>query len=136
MKAIFVKSGDGLRPASTEAMRVLAQYQAGDEVMIEHKRGRSAGNHRRFFSFVQMTFDWQEQYGDVEIWRKVLEMAAGHFETVIDSKGKTYLWPKSIAWDELDEDAFRDLFGRVVNVYLARYGERLSDLQVNMAASF
>ena len=82
VKAIFVKSHDGLRPASDEAVRVLARYRAGDEVLLEHKRGRSAGNHRRFFAFVSTTFDWQDVYDEIEIWRKVLEIAAGHFDAV------------------------------------------------------
>ncbi len=137
MKAIFVKTNDGLLAASAEAMRICAQYKPGEEVLIEHKRGRNAKNHRRFFKFVEMTFDWQDTYDNIEIWRKVLEMAAGHFDTVLDRKGNAHFWPKSIAWDELDDESeFRDLFGRVVNAFIARYGERLNEIQINMAVQF
>lgn len=137
MKAVFVKTKDGLlRPASEEAARVIAQYAAGDELLVEHKRGRSAGNHRRFFAFVAMTFEWQDTYDDPEIWRKVLEVAAGHFDQIIDRNGHAHYWPRSIAWDELDEDAFRDLFGRVVNAYLRRWGPTLSEQQINMVVQF
>lgn len=136
VKAVFVKTAHGLRPASDQAVRILAQYAAGDEVLIDHKRGRSAANHRRFFAFCDMTFDWQDTYADPEIWRKTLEIAAGHFDQVIDRHGQVHYWPRSIAWDELDEDEFRDLFGRVVNAYLARYGARLSEQQINMAVNF
>lgn len=137
MKAIFVKTADGLRPASDESLRLLAQYRFGDEVLIEHKRGRSARNHRRFFAFVNTTFDWQDVYDDPEIWRKVLEIAAGHFDTVIDKHGDTHYWPRSIAWDEVtDEQEFRDLFGRVVNAYLARFGAGLSAEQQSIVVNF
>lgn len=136
MKTIWTRTHDGLRPASDEAVKVLAQYKPGDEVLLEHKKGRSAGNHRRFFALVNMTFDWQDQYDNPEIWRKVLEIAAGHFDIVIDKHGNTHYWPKTIAWDRLDEDEFRDMFSRVVNAYLARYGERLSEAQVNLVVGF
>lgn len=137
MKAIFVRTDYGLRPASDEAARVLAQYKMGDEILLEHKRGRNAKNHRRFFAFVNLTFEWQDQYEDPEIWRKVLEIAAGHFDTVVDKNGQTHFWPKSIAWEDLDdEDEFRALFGRVVNAYLSRYGTRLNEAQLNMVVNF
>lgn len=137
MKAVFTRTPHGLAATSDEAQKILAQYQPGDDVLVEHKRGRNARNHRRFFAFVSMTFDWQDDYQDIEVWRKVLEIAAGHFDVVIDKHGNTHYWPKSIAWDELDDETeFRELFGRVVNAYLARYGSKLSDLQVNMAAGF
>jgi len=136
VKAIFVKSHDGLRPASDEAVRVLARYRAGDEVLLEHKRGRSAGNHRRFFAFVSTTFDWQDVYDEIDIWRKVLEIAAGHFDAVIDKHGETHYWPRSIAWDELDEDEFRALFSKVVNAYLGRFGAGLNDAQINLVVGF
>lgn len=137
MKAIFVRTRDGLLASSAEAMRICAQYQPGEEVLIEHKRGRSAGNHKRFFAFVNLTFDWQDTYEDKTIWRKVLEMGAGHFDTIIDMRGNVHMWPKSIAWDELDdEQEFRDLFGAVVNAYLSRYGQQLSEAQINMVVQF
>ncbi len=118
-------------------MRICAQYKPGEEVLIEHKRGRSARNHRRFFAFVNLTFDWQDTYDDEVIWRKVLEMGAGHFDTVIDMRGNAHFWPKSIAWDELDdEQEFRTLFSQVVNAYLTRYGQQLSETQVNMVVQF
>ena len=137
MKAIFIKAYDGsLRPGSDEAVKILTRYRSGDEILLEHKRNRSAANHRRFFSFVQMTFEWQDTYDDIEIWRKVLEMGAGHFTTVIGLDGKTYYWPKSIAWDEMDEDAFSDLFSRVVQGYLRRYGSELIELQFDLVNGF
>ena len=137
MKAVFVRTGNGLSPASDEALRVLAQYRPGDEVLIEHKKGRSAANHRRFFAFVKTTFDWQDSYDNIEVWRKVLEIAGGHFDAVVDKHGQTHLWPKSIAWDEItDEDEFRDLFGRIVNAYIARHGASLNTTQLNMVAGF
>lgn len=137
VKAIFTRTQDGLRPASDEAVRVVMQYEIGDEVLIEHKRGRSAANHRRFFAFVNTTFDWQDTYADREIWRKVLEMQGGHFDVVVDLKGNTHYWPKSIAWDELDdEQEFRDLFNRVVQGYLNKYAGNLSAQQLDMVARF
>lgn len=137
MKAIFVKTHDGLRPASDEALRVISHYRFGDEILLEHKRRRSAKNHRRFFAFCAMTFDWQDVYDDSEIWRKVLEIAAGHFDMVIDKHGDTHYWPKSIAWDELSDEAeFRALFDRVVDAYLARFGAGLSADQMTMIAGF
>lgn len=137
MKAIFVRTALGLKPASEEAERVCACYAIGDEVLIEHVRGRNARNHRRFFAFVNATFQWQDTYEEKEIWRKVLELNAGHFDVVMDMRGKTHFWPRSIAWDKIeDEHEFQDLFGRVVNGYLRKYGGTLTAEQVDRVARF
>jgi hypothetical protein len=136
-KAIFIRTADGLRPASDEAARILFRYSPGDEVLVEHKVGRSAKNHRRAFAFFNLTFDWQDTYDDPTIWRKVCEIAAGHCDIVIDKHGDTHYWPKSISWDAIDdEQEFRELFDRVVRAYLARWGAGLNAAQLNMIANF
>lgn len=136
MKALFVKSGDTLVPMDEVAIKIMGKYHPGDVVLVEHKFKRNAGNHRRFFEFRNLTFDLQDVYQDKEIWRKVLEINAGHFELVIDKDGTAHYWPKSIAWDEMDEVEFADLFNRVVNGFLEKYGEGISQDDLDTVVAF
>ena len=107
------------------------------EFIFDYKKNRSAANHRRFFAFIQTAFDMQDTYDNKEVFRKYLEMLAGHFDTVIAARtGEAMYWPKSINWDSLDEDEFRKLFTEVVNAFLGWYGQKLDDMQINQLVGF
>jgi len=105
------------------------------EVMADIKSKRNPGNHKRFFAFVNQSFDMQDEFDNTEIWRKYITMKAGFFDEVVTAKGVQY-WPKSISWDELDEIEFRDLFSRVTNAFIRYYGQGLNEIQINSILEF
>ena len=136
MKAVVRKINASLFAVGDDAGEVFARLPKG-EFLISIKTGRSAANHRRFFSFVKTTFDWQERYDNMDVWRKVLLMKAGHFVTVIDKNGNTQLWPESMSFDVLnDENKFRTIFSNAVAAYIKDYGPGLSDAQVNQVNAY
>lgn len=103
-----------------------------NEFIFDYKKSRNPKNHRRYFAFIKNAFDMQDQYDNQEIFRKYLEMLAGHFDTVISARtGEAMYWPRSIGWDALDETEFRKLFDEVVNAFLNWYGDKLNDHQVS-----
>ena len=108
----------------------------GGECMAEIKKKRNVKNHKRYFSFVKQSFDMQDHYDSPEVWRKVLQLKAGHYDHVVTEKGKAVYLPKSINWDELDETEFRPLFNEVVNAFLRDYGKGLSEHQINMIIGY
>lgn len=101
------------------------------EVVVEIKRNRNPKNHRRFFAFVKQAFDMQDHYDEQEVFRKVLQLKAGFFDLVVSEKGQNVYLPKSVAWDQLDEIEFKELFTRVVNAFIRDFGGRLNDIQIN-----
>ena len=105
-------------------------------MMAELHKNRSPGNHRRYFAFCKVSFDMQEHYDDIEVWRKVLQLKAGFYDEVISEKGKVVFLPKSIAWDKLDEIEFKDLFNRMTNAFLKDFGDKLNDMQINTIIGF
>ena len=136
-KAVFRKVNSSLFPCDDESKALFDKLPRGEEVLIEYKLGRSAGNHKRFFSFVRMTFDWQDIYASAEIWRKVLLILGGQFDAVIDKNGKTQSFPKSISWDEMDETEFSTVFDDVIAGYLhSDYGVGLSSEQLDRVVGF
>lgn len=106
------------------------------EIMADLRKNRNVKNHRRFFAFIKMSFDMQDTFDSMEVWRKYITMKAGFFDEVINAEGKVMYWPRSISWDELDEIEFKDLFNQVVNAFLKYYGNGLNDLQINSVVEF
>lgn len=108
-----------------------------DEIIFELVKKRSAGNHRRYFAFIKTAFDMQDHFDSPEIFRKYIEVQAGHFDMVISPKtGDTAYWPRSISWEKLDEAEFKRLFNEVVNAFLKVYQHKLSDDDVNRIVGF
>jgi len=137
LRAIFRREGNTLVPACQNAVKVLAQIGDRGEGLIDYTQGRNAGNHRRFFAFVNLTFDMQEGFDDPEVWRKFLEMCAGHFNEVISPKtGEKMFIAKSIEWGQLGEGEFRELFGRVIQAFIDRYGQGITKEQLDMVVGF
>jgi len=138
LKAIFRREGNSLVPACQNAVKVLAQVGERNEALLDYKKGRSAANHRRFFAFINLAFSMQEQFDDDQVFRKYLEMCGGHYDEVISPKtGEKIFIAKTINWDELDdENLFNELFGRVVQAFIDRYGQGITKEQLDMVVEF
>ena len=133
-KHITPGNGSWWEPSTEADEKALAGL---DEVIYDLKKNRSPGNHRRYFAFIRLAFDMQEHFGNDTIFRKHLQIAAGHVDIVIDPKtGETMLIPKSISWDELGEDEFKPLFNDVINAFINVYGERLDPSQIDQIVRF
>jgi hypothetical protein len=137
-KFCLLNRSDGLlEAADDDSLEVMRRLPKGIVFEMEYRAARNPANHRRWFAFVSTTFDMQDQYEDKEIWRKVLQMLAGHFDEVVDQRGQTHYWPRSISFKELDDElVFRDLFRRAVNGFLSRYGNGMSEQEFMAAMDF
>ena len=133
MKATFRKYQGALYPFGQEG-RDLLDSVGNDPVMIEIKRARNPKNHARYFAFIHDTFDMQDTYENKEIWRKVLQMRAGHYDEVITEKGKALYFPRSINWESLDEDQFKKLFNEIIQAFISVYGSKITPEQLEAIA--
>jgi len=139
MKVIMVSIGEregmeAFAPIDSDSAKAMKGVK---EFIFDYKKNRSPGNHRRYFAFINTAFDMQDTYDNQEIFRKYIEMLAGHFDTVVSARTcEPMYWPKSISWEKLDEDEFRKLFNEVVNAFLGWYGEKLNDYQINQLVGF
>jgi hypothetical protein len=127
----LIKRADGLlEAADNETMEALRQYAMGTYMPCKTQDSRSWGNHKRWFNFVNVTFDMQDVYDDKETWRGVLQIMGGRCRTVIDREGCTHIWPESISWKHLsDESKFRLMFKRSINGFLTRYRTDITESQ-------
>ncbi len=135
-EAVLTKVKGALLPANDEAKDLLNAMPVGEELLISYKQGRSVQNHRRFFSFVNWTYEWQDSYENKEVWVYVLKILGGHFYPVVGKNGNTQYVPKSISFD-VDEAEFKKVFNNVTNGYLSSdYGKGLSNDQIDMIVQY
>ena len=136
-QAAFKKTKGALLPADEDARELIAAMPIGEDVLVDYKRGRSVQNHRRFFSFVNHTFEWQDEFDNKEIWLYVLKIRAGHFHPVIGKNGTTQYVPKSINFNSVDETEFKAFFNNVIDGYLqSDYAKNLTDQQLTLITHY
>jgi len=136
-KLVLVKRRDGLLEASNDhTLEATKLIPVDGEIIVTWDDKRNAKNHKRYMSFISATFDIQDEYDNKDIWRKILQIKAGHFDAVVDKKGKTHYWPKSISWDMLGEVKFRELFKQIIDVFLRDYEARMSENDLNKITDF
>ena len=114
----MLKTGGVLSADTQQAIEALARIPEGTHVMVELRQSRNIGNHRRFFSFLNAVFDMQEFFDNKEALRRWLIMKAGRYKIIQFPNGYTHYEPESIAWEKMDEGAFKELFSDIIDVVL------------------
>jgi len=140
VKAIFSKRHQGIFPTGEDGLKLITSMNNGELCKVEFIRKRNYLNHRRFFKFIEVAFDNQDFYDNPEHLRKALQMAAGHYETLIiqNAEGEisTQYIPKSIEFEKLDEEAFQKIFKECITQFINRYGNGLTEEQLLKVIDF
>ena len=127
----FIRAQHGLVPDGNEAAAWFAKVPSGARVVASVKVPRNGKFHRKFFAMIKVAYDnWDRPTIETPIgpaqcsldaFRNDVIVLAGHHELRINTKGEARLVAKSIAWVNMDEAEFSDLYSAVVNVILARF---------------
>lgn len=95
--------------------RFLGKVRALDGSMVmEYRLPRSGPFHRRHFAIIGALFAAQEQFDDVDNFRKWLEVGAGHAVMCPGPSGRMVAIPDSIKYERLDQSEFEELHAKIV----------------------
>ena len=112
----------GLIPIDPEGIKYVYNRKIGQELSCDVKIVRNYENLQRFFVLVNITFDMQDHFEEKEAYRYWLIMKAGYFDTIIAPNGNTIYKAKSIAFESMNENEFREVFSAVIDVFLKQFG--------------
>lgn len=119
MKRVAMKKTGGVLIADNQqASEMLARVTEGRDVMVEVFQSRNVKNHRRFFAFLQATFDMQEHFRDIEDYRYWLIMKAGRYDMIEAPNGYITYRAHSINFASMDETEFKALFSNCIDIVL------------------
>ena len=126
MELNLLNTAGGLVPCDDNDYEEKRKLKVGQIYKATVKLNRNYRLHRKYFALINCAWAYQNERqtaffkGSVEIFRKTMEMAAGHCERVYSIEHKEWRdVPKSIAFDKMDEFEFRDLYERVKDVLFA-----------------
>ena len=123
MELLLYNTPSGLKPCYDEDYDEKKKLEIGKTYKAKITLVRNAKFHRKYFALIRLAWEYQNERtvahfrNDVELFRKTVEIAAGHCEPVFNIELKSWVdIPKSIAFDKMDEAEFQDLYERVKDV--------------------
>ena len=110
--------------------------EPGTVISADIKQARNYEQHKRFFSFLETTFDMQDHFTEPEAYRKWITMKSGYFDTIVTPKGDTLFVAQSISFEAMDEDIFKKLFDTAIDVFIRELGKGLTDQELLRAIDY
>ena len=116
MKLIVKKSYLGLVPASRGEFDKLelAKFVDGELYEVDIKKKRNIQFHRKFFALINICYENQEYYKDIEDLRKQLIIDAGFKREVVTHHGEIKTEALSLSFSSMDEIQFEDVYNKVL----------------------
>ena len=122
MKLTFLKSVGGvLLPSDDECIEAMNKIKNGTEIMIEYKQKRNVKFHRKAFALLNLVLKNQDRYSNINDLLVEFKLKSGHYEEHITTKGKIIYVPKSIAFSEMDELEFNELYSKFIDIALQHF---------------
>lgn len=132
----LVKNFGVLAPADEHAEEIIKGMKHGQVIRVKFSFPRSYDNHKRFFAFLKITFDMQDHFDNISHYRKWMIMKSGHYSIIKAPNGYTLFDADSIAFDKLDEIAFRILFSDCIDVFIGTWGDKISREELERVVGF
>lgn len=130
MELMLIKTPTGLIPMGHDSTEKYQKLKQGQVYRIELTRPRNPKFHRKFMALIGIGFDaWEppqrEHCGLVlmknfERFRKDVVIATGRYDAHVNLRGEARLEAHSIAFGNMAEDEFEQLYSDAIDVLLQR----------------
>lgn len=128
MELRLLNTPSGLKPLYDEDYDQKKKLKIGEIYKAKMTIARNINFHRKYFALINCAWAYQNERttkhfkNNVECFRKTVEIAAGHCDTVYNLSLKSWVdIPKSIAFDKLKQEEFEDLYERVKDVLFTTF---------------
>lgn len=128
MELRLLNTPSGLKPLYDEDYDQKKKLKIGEIYKAKITIARNINFHRKYFALINCAWAYQNERttkhfkNNVECFRKTVEVAAGHCDTVYNLSLKSWVdIPKSIAFDKLKQEEFEDLYERVKDVLFTTF---------------
>ena len=116
MKLVVKKTYLGLLPASRGEFDKLekAKFVDGELYEVEINKKRNIKFHRKFFALLNLCYENQEFYTDIEDLRKELVISAGFYREITTHHGEIKREALSLSFSNMDEIQFQEVYDKVL----------------------
>jgi len=121
MKLLLRNTATGLVPEYPSDFDEKKKLKVGEVYSVEIKKARNYEFLKKFMAMVKVGHNNTKLELPFDVYRKVMIMKAGYFKAYNTGKG-TYYEADSIAFENMDEETFQDVYNRVLDVIVKDIG--------------
>ena len=138
MEISLVKTLNGsFKPAYDSDYEKAKSIPLNEPFEVKYTKKRNGKFHRKFFALVNLCYQNQSKYNNIEHLRKHLSICSGHYELVFDLEtGEQKKEPLSISFANMDEVEFNQLYNDVLNVICEKFLFDRQEVLDNVAQYF
>ena len=132
MKLYVRNTLSGLVPLYSSDLEEKRKLKLGEDYEVTIKRPRNIRFHKLFFALLNIGYENTQLDMPFDTYRKYAVMKAGFVRTYATPSG-AYFEPESIAFSNMDEDTFREVYDRVLDVIIKDIGATREDIETMLA---
>jgi len=121
MKLLLRNTATGLVPEYPSDFDEKKKLKVGEVYSVEIKKARNYEFLKKFMAMVKVGHNNTKLELPFDVYRKVMIMKAGYFKAYNTGKG-VYYEADSIAFENMDEETFQDVYNRVLDVIVKDIG--------------
>jgi len=119
MKLTLVKQLNGtFKVAYDSDYDKAKKIKVNEPYEFEYKLPRNYRFHKKFFALLNLVYNNQDVYTNIDDLREDLTIEAGYYRLTENIKGQTIKRAKSISFANMDEAEFSELYNSIVNVVI------------------
>jgi len=137
MEITLIKTLSGVfKPAYDSDYENAKKIALNEPFVFKYSKPRNYKFHKKFFALVNMLYQNQEQYNNLEYLRKDLIIESGFYEIRYGIHGEEIKEAKSISFSNMDEIEFSELYNRVVDTIVRCFNFDRDDIIENVTQYF
>lgn len=117
MKLKFKKFANALIPFDDECVEAIKKWSNDDFIIVEAKRPRNNGHHRKFFALLNIVLTNTDLFQSIDETMEYFKVKGGHYK-IIKIGNTHYPITKSISFSSMSQDEFNQFYDKAIDTAL------------------
>jgi len=122
MRIQLIKTSNGFQPDSLYDETQLRSVHVGDVIVADVKQSRNPAHHRKGMKLIDTLFHNQDQFDNIEPFKKWLKIQIGFCDTLIGEDGKVFYTLKSFSFADTDQIEFDLVYQQIISFGYEKMG--------------
>jgi hypothetical protein len=136
MQITLIKTLNGFKLAYNSDHELAKKIPLNEPIIYEWKNPRNLKFHKKFFALLNLVFENQERYNNLDHLRKDLTISAGYYDLRLNIEGLEIREAKSISFAKMTDTEFSDYYNRIIDVVVKWLGIDKDDIIQNINQYF
>jgi len=112
------------------------KIKVGEPYEFEYKQVRNLKFHKKFFALMNLLFQNQEIYNNIDHLRKDLTIESGYYDLRVNIHGEEVKEAKSISFAAMSEDEFSEFYNAVLDTIVKYFNFEKQEIIDNVQEYF